>query len=98
MRKHYIKSPLKIFDEPTAGLDAVAEYKIYENIKQASINGILVYITHRLSTGVNSNNILVFSQGRISETGNHKQLMNQKGIYASLFESQAILYAGGEYK
>lgn len=94
----YKKSPLKIFDEPTAGLDAVAEYKIYENIKQASINGILVYITHRLSTGVNSNNILVFSQGRISETGNHKQLMNQKGIYASLFESQSILYAGGEYK
>lgn len=92
----YKQSPIKIFDEPTAGLDAVAEYKIYENIKQASTNGILIYITHRLSTGKNSKNILVFSQGKISETGNHKQLMNQKGIYASLFESQATLYAEHE--
>lgn len=92
----YKNAPLKIFDEPTSGLDAVSEYKIYENIKQSSKNGILIYITHRLSTGVNSNNILVFSQGKISETGNHKQLMDLKGTYASLFETQAKLYGGGD--
>lgn len=90
----YKKAPLKIFDEPTSGLDAVSEYKIYENIKRSSKNGILIYITHRLSTGVSSDNILVFSRGKISETGNHRQLMNLKGTYASLFESQAALYAG----
>lgn len=74
----YKNSTIKIFDEPTAGLDAVAEYKIYENIKQASVDGILIYITHRLSTGVNSKNILVFSQGKIFETGNHKQLIESQ--------------------
>ncbi len=90
----YKKAPLKIFDEPTSGLDAVSEYKIYESIRRSSKKGILIYITHRLSTGVSSDNILVFSRGRISETGNHRQLMNLKGTYATLFELQAALYAG----
>lgn len=92
----YKQSPLKIFDEPTAGLDAVAEYNIYERMRQVSEKGILIYITHRLSTGVNSDNILVFSQGKIIEKGSHSQLMDQKGEYASLFEAQAALYAGGD--
>ena len=88
----YKNAPIYIFDEPTAGLDAISEYKIYENIKQTSSTGILIYITHRLSTGVNSGNILVFSNGKITERGNHIQLMNHQGIYASLFKSQATLY------
>lgn len=92
----YKQSPLKIFDEPTAGLDAVAEYNIYERMRQVSERGIMIYITHRLSTGVNSDNIIVFSQGKIIEKGGHRQLMEQKGEYASLFEAQAALYAGGD--
>lgn len=91
----YKKAPLKIFDEPTSGLDAVSEYKIYENIKRSSKNGILIYITHRLSTGVSSDNILVFSRGKISETGNHRQLMNLKGTYAR-YLSRRPRYMQGE--
>lgn len=90
----YKKASIRIFDEPTASLDAVAEAKIYKNIKKTSASSILIYITHRLSTGVHCDNILVFCNGRIAEQGNHRQLMELNGVYAELFHMQANLYGG----
>lgn len=89
----YKNAPVQIFDEPTSGLDAISEEKIYSYIKKNSSNKILIYITHRLSTGVNCNNIVVFADGKIYERGNHKQLMVRNGMYASLFHLQATLYS-----
>jgi ATP-binding cassette subfamily B protein/ATP-binding cassette subfamily C protein len=86
-------APVQIYDEPAAGLDAVAEYHVFNSIQKVCADKILIYITHRLSTGVNSDNILVFSEGGIVEKGNHKELMQTNGIYATLFGLQATLYA-----
>ena len=87
-------SRIIVMDEPSSALDPLAEQKMFQRLNELSMDRTLIYITHRLSTGVSSDNILVFSRGKISETGNHRQLMNLKGTYASLFESQAALYAG----
>ena len=84
---------IRIFDEPTSGLDAISEEKIYNHIQNTSYNCLTIYITHRLSTGVKCDNILVFDNGTIAETGNHLELMKENGLYKNLFTSQAKLYA-----
>jgi ABC-type multidrug transport system fused ATPase/permease subunit len=92
-RTLYKNASIQIFDEPTSGLDAIADEKIYNYIQSTSKNKLIIYITHRLSTGVGCNNILVLSNGNIVEAGNHNYLMSLHGIYESLFTSQAKLYA-----
>lgn len=89
----YKPAYVRIFDEPTSGLDAVSEEKVYNHIQNISKNCLTIYITHRLSTGVKCDNIVVFDNGAIAESGNHKDLMSRNGIYALLFSSQAKLYA-----
>lgn len=88
----YKESHIRIFDEPTSGVDAIAEEKIYNYIQNTSHNCLTIYITHKLSTGVKCDNILVFDKGTISEMGNHLELMEKNSIYAGLFSSQAKLY------
>jgi len=89
----YKHAYIRVFDEPTSGLDAVSEEKIYSYIQNNSKNCLTIYITHRLSTGVRCNNILVFDNGIIAEMGKHRELMTKNGIYTALFSSQAKLYA-----
>jgi ABC-type multidrug transport system fused ATPase/permease subunit len=81
-----------ILDEPSASLDAFAEEKIFQQFKQLSENRSSLIISHRLSSIVNADIIIVLKDGRIVEQGNHKQLLNNKNHYAELFNLQANRY------
>ena len=82
-------SPIVILDEATASVDADNERAIQEAISELCKNKTLLVIAHRLKTIKDADQILVVSDGRIIERGNHDELMEEDGIYARMVSVQA---------
>ncbi len=93
-RALYKDAPFVILDEPTAALDPLAEAEVYENFNELVGGKTSIYISHRMSSCKFCDRIVVLDGGRIAEEGNHKQLLERQGIYASLYEAQAQHYTG----
>lgn len=81
-----------ILDEPTASLDARAEYEVFLRFSDLTAGKMAVLISHRFSTVRMANRILVLEKGKIVEQGSHQQLVALGGRYAELFELQAAGY------
>ncbi len=91
-RLFYRNPWLVIFDEPTASIDAEAEYKIFNNIYKFFKNKTVVIISHRFSTVRNADRIIVIDKGNIAEQGTHEELLSLNGKYAKAFKLQAEGY------
>jgi ATP-binding cassette subfamily B protein len=83
---------LLILDEPTAALDARAEFEIFRRFKELSAGKTAVLISHRFSSVRMADRILVLAEGEIEAVGSHEELLAQRGRYAELFELQAAGY------
>ena len=81
-------SHILIFDEATSSLDSVSEKYIQKALDQLKIGKTTIIIAHRLSTVEKANNIIVMENGSIIENGNHEDLINRKGYYFKLYNSQ----------
>ena len=81
-----------ILDEPTAALDAKAEYEAFQRFTDLTQGKMAVLISHRFSTVRTVDRIVVLEGGSIRENGNHEQLMTQGGSYAHMFSLQASRY------
>jgi len=79
------------FDEATSALDANNEHQITHQLQSFLLNKTAVIIAHRLSTVKNADQIMVIDKGRIAEVGNHKELVQKKGIYFNLVKNQLEL-------
>ena len=86
------KADILILDEPTAAMDAKAEAEIFQHFQKMNQEQILILISHRFSTVRQADLIAVMEQGKITELGDHQQLMALGGQYATLFELQAAAY------
>ena len=82
-------SPIVILDEATASVDADNERAIQEAISELCKNKTLLVIAHRLKTIKDADQILVISDGKIIERGNHEKLMEKDGVYAHMVSVQA---------
>lgn len=92
-RALYKDSPVVILDEPTAALDPVAEYEIYNHFDNLVGGKIALYISHRLSSCKFCDKIAVFSKDTIAEYGTHDELVKKDdGIYREMFMAQANYY------
>ena len=80
-----------IFDEATSNIDVESENAILEVIKDLSKEKTILFITHRLSSVIDCDDILVMKQGELIEQGTHQQLKAQNGVYAQMFTKQAKL-------
>ena len=92
-RSLYKNAPFVILDEPTSDLDPVAEYEIYKKFDEMVQDKTSVYISHRMSSCRFCDNILVFDEGEIVESGSHDELMEKGGLYSELWNAQAQYYA-----
>jgi ATP-binding cassette subfamily B protein len=81
-----------ILDEPTAALDARAEYEVFLRFTELTRGKITVLISHRFSTVRMADRILVLNGGRLVEQGTHEELLAKGGLYAELFNLQAAGY------
>ena len=81
-----------ILDEPTAALDARAEFGIFQRFKDLSEGKTAVLISHRFSSVRMADRILVLAGGEIEAMGTHEELLAEGGRYAELFELQAAGY------
>jgi ATP-binding cassette subfamily B protein len=91
-RAYMRDAQLLILDEPTASLDARAEFDVYQRFLDLTRGKMAVLISHRFSTVRLADRILVLEHGKIIEEGSHERLVAQRGKYAELFELQAAGY------
>ncbi len=83
---------IAVLDEPSSALDPIAEYKMYESLINVTKGKTVIYISHRLSSAVLSDRIIVIGGGTVLESGSHKELMEKKGEYCRMFTLQASSY------
>lgn len=89
-------TPFVLLDEPSSALDPIAEYNMFENMMRATEGRSVIFISHRLSSAVLADRVILMSGGRIAECGTHGELMEKDGEYAAMFRRQAENYLGSE--
>ncbi len=91
-RAYMRDAQLLILDEPTAALDARAEFEVFQRFKELSEGKTAVLISHRFSSVRMADRILVLAEGQLEAAGTHAELLAAGGRYAELFELQAAGY------
>jgi ATP-binding cassette subfamily B protein/ATP-binding cassette subfamily C protein len=91
-RGFYRTAPLLIMDEPTAALDARAEYALFSSLRTLARDRTVLIITHRLASVRHADRIYVLAHGKVAESGTHAELMALGGQYAELYTIQASQY------
>ena len=91
-RALYKDAPVLILDEPTSALDPLAEERLYRNFNDWIGDKTGIFISHRLSSTRFCQKVALFEDSHLVEYGSHKELMEKKGKYYDLYETQAELY------
>jgi ATP-binding cassette, subfamily B, bacterial len=91
-RAYLREAQVLILDEPTAALDARAEYEVFQRFNELTESKMALFISHRFSTVRMARRIIVLENGAIAEEGSHERLMARGGHYAEMFELQASSY------
>ena len=91
-RAYMREAEVLVLDEPTAALDARAEFEVFQRFKELSKGKTAVLISHRFSSVRMADRILVLAEGKVEAQGTHEELVAQEGRYAELFELQAAGY------
>jgi ATP-binding cassette subfamily B protein len=91
-RAYMRTAQLLILDEPTAALDARAEYEVFVRFSELMAGRMAVVISHRFSTVRMADRIIVLRDGHVVEQGTHEELVLRDGLYGELFAMQAAGY------
>ncbi len=90
------QASVKVFDEPSSALDPIAEYDLYKGIMDESKGHITLFISHRLSSVKDADEVFMLENGTVIEQGTHRQLMDMDGKYCEMFTKQAQNYLADE--
>ncbi|AWE08384.1 hypothetical protein DCE79_13660 [Lysinibacillus sp. 2017] len=85
-------SNIIVLDEPTAALDPKTEIYIFEKFIDLVKDKTAIFISHRMASARIADRIIVMNKGEIAEIGNHEDLINKKGVYYNMYNSQAVWY------
>lgn len=81
-----------VLDEPTSAIDPIEEYNIFQLFMKMSQNKTALIVTHRIGAAKLADRIVVLDAGKVREVGTHQELMQQKGLYYTMFHEQARWY------
>lgn len=95
-RALYKDAPILILDEPTAALDPIAESMIYQEYQSLTKEKTSIFISHRLASTQFCDRVLYLKDGKIAESGTHRELVAMGGEYAKLYEKQSCWYQNQE--
>nr|OQO08212.1 hypothetical protein B0A51_18221 [Rachicladosporium sp. CCFEE 5018] len=84
------KPEILLLDEPTSALDAYSERLVQDSLEAASKGRTTITVAHRLASVQAADCIFVFDEGRIVERGTHSELINMRGLYASMAKAQSV--------
>ncbi|HHY12345.1 MAG TPA: ABC transporter ATP-binding protein [Firmicutes bacterium] len=84
--------PILLLDEPTSQLDPIAESQLYREFAEMAEGKTAIFITHRLASTMITDRILVIQDGVVTQEGTHRQLMEEGGLYANMFNAQKQWY------
>lgn len=90
------QASVKVFDEPSSALDPIAEYDLYKGIMNESKGHITLFISHRLSSVKDADEVFMLENGTVIEQGTHRELMDMGGKYCEMFTKQAQNYLADE--
>lgn len=93
-RALYQDRPVLILDEPTAALDPLAEYEMYQRYADFAKDKLSFFVSHRLSSTRFCTRVLLLQDGCFAEQGTHEELLEKNGVYAELFRLQSYYYNG----
>lgn len=82
------KAPIMIFDDSLSAVDSQTDAKIRKALSESCKNATVILISHRITTLMGANQILVLNQGKIQEQGTHEELISEEGIYRQVYEIQ----------
>lgn len=91
-RGMYKEYEVIVLDEPTAAIDPIEEYELYNKFKEMSKDKIAILVTHRMGSCKIADRIVVMEGGQITEEGTHEELMNKNGKYKEMYAAQAQWY------
>jgi len=91
-RGFYKNSDFVVLDEPTSAIDPLREKAIYDGFREELQGKTGIIVTHRLGAVQLADRIIVLQHGQIAESGTHKELLELKGLYASLWSAQTAAY------
>ncbi|WP_218080991.1 ABC transporter ATP-binding protein [Anthocerotibacter panamensis] len=91
-RAYMRDAPILVLDEPTSALDARAEHEVFSRFRDLRQGRIALLISHRFSTVITADHIVVLEEGKVLEQGTHRDLLALEGRYAELFTLQAQGY------
>ncbi len=87
----FLKNPkILILDEATSALDNESEHLVKQSLERLAKGRTTITVAHRLTTIKNADNILVITKDGITESGNHHQLMEKAGLYASMYDMYVV--------
>ena len=93
LARAYIRdAQVLILDEPTAALDARAEYEVFLRFSELVAGRMAILISHRFSTVRMADRIIVLRHAKVEEQGSHEELLASRGLYEELFTMQAAGY------
>ena len=84
------KSPIMVFDDSLSAVDAETDAKIRKGLMEKGKNSTVIIISHRITTLMAADNILVLDKGRLVESGTHDELIKNSGIYRKIYDIQSV--------
>jgi len=84
-------TPIMVFDDSLSAVDSETDSKIRAALKKGKRNSTVILISHRITTLMQADKILVLDKGRVSDMGTHDELINRGGIYKSIYDVQMNL-------
>lgn len=85
------KTPYLIFDDSLSAVDSETDFSIRRNLRERNAGATVIIISHRITTVMHADNIIVLDGGKITESGTHAELLNAGGLYRKIYDVQMSL-------